>query len=242
MRLGTVHREDVSETECARMRVVLVRGGRIVAELPILDQRMADVDPEARDPAVEPEAQDALELLAHLRVPPVQVGLTGGEVVQVVAAPLLVERPGGAAAEDRPPVVRHLVCPDVEVRPIAEPGMAVGRVVRDEVEEDANPAPGGLRDQRVDVRQGSELRVHVGVVGDVVTPVDVRRRVDRVEPDSVDAQPFEVVQLRGQAVEVAHAVAVSVGERPGVDLVEDALTPPGFGHRSGTLPGRRPAK
>ena len=43
-------------------------GGRVVGQAVRLDQAVRDVDAEAVDAAVEPEAQDAGELLAHLRV------------------------------------------------------------------------------------------------------------------------------------------------------------------------------
>ena len=56
-----------------------------VAQLAVLDQPVRDVDTEAGDAAVEPEAEDAVELGADVRVPPVEVGLLGRELVQVVA-------------------------------------------------------------------------------------------------------------------------------------------------------------
>src|SRR3546814_4534737 len=55
---------------------------------------------------------------------------------QVVPPAVRVELPRGAAAEDRPPVVRHLVGPDVVLRAIAEPWMLVRRVVGNERSEE----------------------------------------------------------------------------------------------------------
>ena len=81
-------------------------GDRVVAELAVLHERVRDVDPEAGDAAVEPEAEDPVELVANLVAPPVQVGLLRQEVVEVVLAAALVERPCGAV-EDRDPVVRR---------------------------------------------------------------------------------------------------------------------------------------
>ena len=43
--------------------------------------------------AVEPEAKDAVELVADVRVPPVEVGLLRRELVQVVALAVVVVRP-----------------------------------------------------------------------------------------------------------------------------------------------------
>jgi hypothetical protein len=97
--------------------------------------------------------------------------------VEVVPAPLVVERPGGAAAEDRLPVVRDLVGPDVEVGPFPKPGMPVRGVVGDEVEQDADPAGACFRDEAIEILERAEVGMDPGVVRDVVAPVDVRRGV-----------------------------------------------------------------
>src|SRR5690606_21167193 len=92
-----------------------------------LDQAARDLDAEAVHAAVEPEAQDAAELLVDLRVVPVEVGLAAVEEVQV---PLAVVLPGaaggvgavahagpGGATEHRLPVVRRLL-------PVLTPALA----------------------------------------------------------------------------------------------------------------------
>ena len=81
-------------------------------------------------------------------------------------------------------------------------------------------------DELVEVGQGAEHRVDVLVVGDVVAVVVLRRAVDRGEPDDVDAQRGEVVEPADDAAQVADAVAVGVGERARVDLVDDGAAPP----------------
>jgi hypothetical protein len=50
--------------------------------------------------------------------------------------------------------------------------------------------------------------MNVVIVGDVVTPIAVRRRKGRAEPHGVDAEPLEVVELRDQPLQVAAAVGV----------------------------------
>src|SRR5690606_6530329 len=64
------------------------------------------------------------------------------------------------------------------------------------------------------------------VVGDVVAAVGQRRRVPGVDPDGVDAEPGEVVELAAQAGDVAGAVTVPVGEAADVHLVDDGVAPP----------------
>jgi hypothetical protein len=59
------------------------------------------------------------------------------------------------------------------------------------------------------------------VVGDVVAAVAQRARVHRQQPDAVDPEPLEVVELLDQAAEVAGAVVVAVEEPAQVNLIED---------------------
>ena len=80
--------------------------------------------------------------------------------------------------------------------------------------------------QVVEVGQGPEQRVDVAVVAHVVAEVGHRRAEDRREPDGVDAQPGQVVEVAGEASQITDAVAARVGERPRIDLVHDRRLPP----------------
>ena len=57
-------------------------------------------------------------------------------------------------------------------------------------------------DQLVELRQRAEQRVDALVVADVVAVVGLRRRVDRREPQDVDAEVGQVVQALQDAAEV----------------------------------------
>jgi hypothetical protein len=103
------------------------------------------------------------------------------------------------------------VAPHVEVavRPVRvaaaglEPGVLVARVVDGEVGDDPD-APGvRLRDELGEVRQRAELGQDGDVVADVVARRRAGRRVERRDPEAVDAEPLDVVELGDQAVEVA---------------------------------------
>ena len=75
--------------------------------------------------------------------------------------------------------------------------------------------------KRLEVLDGAVVGVDREEVGDVVAAVAERRLVHRQEPDAVDAEPLEVVELLDQPAEVAGAVVVPVEEPADVDLVED---------------------
>jgi len=81
-------------------------------------------------------------------------------------------------------------------------------------------------DEPVEVGEGAILRVDVVVVRDVVAEVDLRRGIDGREPDGVDAQALQIVEARGDAIEVANTVGVRVLKAARIDFVDDRVLPP----------------
>src|SRR6266545_308853 len=125
--------------------------------------------------------------------------------------------------------------------------MVGGRVVHDEVGDDAHTALMGLIDEALEIVHEPVVGMDREEVGDVVAPVAQWRLVHRQEPDAVDAEPLQVVELLDQPAEVAGAVVVAVEEAADVDLVEDrGLEPeriplePVPGLRHGCPPGHCP--
>ena len=51
-----------------------------------------------------------------------------------------------------------------------------------------------IADQRVEVGERTEQRIHVSVVGDVVSAIGLWRWVERGQPDAIDAQRRQVVE------------------------------------------------
>ena len=109
---------------------------------------------------------------------------------------------------------------------LQEPRVLVAGVVGHPVDDDPEAAVVGLGDQAVEVGEGAEQRVDVAVVGHVVAEIGHGRGVERRQPQGVDAQPGQVVEVAADPVEVADPVAGGVAERPRVDLVDDGGLPP----------------
>ena len=99
-------------------------------------------------------------------------------------------------------------------------------MVDDEVHHQLHVPRVQLRDQLVELLERAEQRVDVVVVGDVVAVVDHRRAVDRAQPDDVDTEQLEIVQVVQDPAEVADAVTVAVGEAARVHLVDHGGLPP----------------
>ena len=152
-----------------------------------LEQVGHGVEPHAVDAHVEPEVARPEDGFLDARVLEVQVGLVRVEAVPVVGARDLVPRPVGdlEVLEDDARVLVALVgaAPDIEVaidaaRPRAaralEPGVLVGRVVADQLGDDADAAAMRFLDELMHVAEVAEHRVDARVVGDVVAVVAER--------------------------------------------------------------------
>ena len=101
----------------------------------------------------------------------------------------------------------------------------------------ASPRSWAARDEPVEVVHRAEQRIDRRVVRDVVAEVEARRGVDRREPDRVDPERLEVVEMGRDPGQVADPVAVAVGEAARVDLVDDAAPPPVGRQGTGAWPG-----
>ena len=118
-RLRIIGRVDREQAVVLAMPRAPTGIGWVVAEARVLDQVLEGVEAEAVGAAVEPEAHRLEHRALEGGVSPVEIGLRGEELVEVVLMGGRVERPA-AAAEDRQPVVRRAavrrgVAPDVPV-------------------------------------------------------------------------------------------------------------------------------
>jgi hypothetical protein len=127
------------------------------------------------------------------------------------------------------------VAPDVEIAPdgaflgvagALEPGVLVGGVVDDELDQNADAAIVRRFNERAEVVHRAEGGVDVAIVADVVAVVAHRRREERQDPQARYAEVFDVVELRRQPREIADTVVVCVEKRFDVHLVDDRVLEP----------------
>ena len=217
------------------------RIGRLLAERGILDEQRRRVDAHACDAAIEPKAQNVLVLDPDIEVRPVEIGLLGGEQMEVPLA-VVDARPRGPS-EDRLPAVRRigplLTLPGPEPEPVAlgragrrgesllEPAMFARDVIGHDIDDRANPELARLGDQLLGFVERPERRVDRAIVDNVVPVVGERRGIPGAEPEGVDAEVAQIGKLGAHTGEVADPVPVPVGEAPNVDLVDDRVAPPG---------------
>ena len=217
-----------------------VRLGQVLAvgALP-LEQVRHRVKAEAVDAEVQPEPQDVDHRLLHRRIVVVQVRLVGEEAVPVELPAHRIERPVRLLGvdEDDPGVGVALagIAPHVEVAVRAvrvpprllKPGVGVGGVIHHQVGDDPDAAPVRGVQQRHEIVDGAELGQHLVEVADVVAAVAQRRIVERRQPQTVHAEPLQVVELLDQPAQIPGAVGVGVVERAHQHLVEHRAFEPG---------------
>ncbi len=177
-----------------------------------LEQVRHGVEAEAVEAEVEPEAHHVEHGLGHLGVVVVEVGLVVEEPVPEVLAALRVVGPVRRLGvdEDHPGLGPALVvvAPHVPVglrvgavlSALLEPRVLVGRVVHHHVGDDPDAPAVGLARSGPGVLDVAVLREHGEEVADVVAAVAQGRLVEGQQPEAVDAEPLEVVELLGEAL------------------------------------------
>ena len=104
--------------------------------------------------------------------------------------------------------------------------MLVGGVIDDQLGDDLQPAAMRLVDEVAKVIERAVVGVHVAVVGDVVAVVAQGRRIERQQPDRVDAQLLNVIEPLRESGKIADAVARRIVKRLDVHLIDDGVLVP----------------
>ena len=72
----------------------------------------------------------------------------------------------------------------------------------------------------------AELGINVHVVRNIIAAIRSGGWIQGRKPDSIAAQALDIIQLFNHAVQIAHAIAVSVPEAPGPDLIKHGILIP----------------
>ena len=229
------------EIERPRARLAGVGRGRIVAQLRIVHREIDRVHAKAVDAAIKPEAQHVQQGCLHRRVVHVELRLLLQEIVHVILAAPRVPGPG-RAAEDRLPVARRAavglgIGPDIPGglvgvgarAAVDEPGVLVRTVREDLVDQHLEAESVRARDQRVEILERAEDRIDPAIIGHVIAEILHRRREEGREPDRIDAEIRDMVELRGNPRQIADAIAVRIGKAARIDLIDACALPPGAG-------------
>src|SRR3954471_13285192 len=107
-----------------------------------------------------------------------------------------------------------------------KPGMLIRGVVDDQLGDHPQLSPLGLLHEAAKVLHRAEIGIDVTVVRNVITVVAPRRWIEWQQPQGGDPEILEIVQLAGEAGEISDTVAVAVGKRLDVKLINDGVFEP----------------
>ena len=196
------------------------------------------VEAEAIDAEIGPEAQHIEHRFLHRRIVIVQIRLVGEEAVPVVLATHRVIGPVGILGIDKDNacarVSVRVISPDIKAAVgairisarLLKPLMGIGGVVHHQVSNNADTARMGLVEKHLKILDRAKLVEHGAEVADIVTAVAQRGVVERRQPEAVNAQPLQIIELLRQPFEVAGAVVVGVEEGPDEHLIEHRAAVP----------------
>ena len=154
-----------------------------------------------------------------------------GEVVDQIVAVALTDAAYHAVLARRVP---HALGEDVAVVILAretglcalEPLVRIAGVTGHKVEQDLHITLMRLVEQVHEVVHRAVARRDFFVVAHIVAGVHERRVIDGVDPDRVAAESFDVIELDGDASQIADAVRVAVAEALGINLVKNSVFQP----------------
>ena len=100
-------------------------------------------------------------------------------------------------------------------------------MVDNEVKDDTHTTCMSLIDQPLEIFECAVWSIYVFIVADIISHVNLRTVVHRTNPDYVNTNRADVVQLRDDTLEVSYTIAIGVLKGSGVDLIDDTILPPG---------------
>ena len=214
------------------------RRRRIVPQLRVVHGEIDGVKAEAVNATVQPEAGDLKQGVLDCRIVQVELRLLRQEVVHVVLAASGVPSPGRTGEDGLPVVgwrtIGTRVRPDIPVRSgpaaglatVVEPRMLVRCVRKHQIGDDLEAEGMGACDQAIEIGQGSEYGIDVAIVCHVIAEILHGRGEEGAEPDGVDAERGDMIEVPGNAGQIPNAVAVRISETARIDLIDHSPAPP----------------
>lgn len=98
--------------------------------------------------------------------------------------------------------------------------MLITGMIRDQIHHNAHAAFLTFRQQRVEIRHRSEIRMDVVIIADVITVIGIGGTIYRREPDQIHAQILQMIQPAQNALEIADSIMIGILERARPDLIK----------------------
>lgn len=105
--------------------------------------------------------------------------------------------------------------------------MLITSVIHYQIHEELHAPFMAPLDQLFHICDRTVFRGNVVVISDIISHVNLRRLIRGTEPNDIDTEVLDVVELRNDTGDITDTVIVGVLERARPDLIYGAFLPPG---------------
>ena len=192
----------------------------------IFSNDIYDIKAEALDSFVPPKIHHFKELFTNIGIAPVKISLSHIIEMQIIFARIAKWRPGTAAKLGQP--VRWLISQDKEVlivgipsQCLLEPIMLNRAMIENHIQHKVNTMLLADLDHLFKIRHISKDRINRSIVRNIITIVPLRTRIERIEPDHIHSQLFQVRKFFNNPAKISQTVASCVFKRFWINLVDN---------------------
>ena len=192
----------------------------------IFSDDIDDIKAEALDSFISPKIHHLEELLTNIGVAPVKISLSHIIEMQIIFARIAKWRPGTATKLGQP--VRWLIPQDKEFLIVGipsqrflEPLMLNRAMIENHIQHKVNTMLLADLDHLFKICHISKDRVYRSVIRNIVTIVPLWTRVERIEPDHIHSQLFQIRKLFNNPAKISQTVARRIFKRFWIDLVDN---------------------
>ena len=131
--------------------------------------------------------------------------------------------------------LRNIVHPDIIVAVtlvriflgrLLKPGTLGAGMSCHQVETNLHATLMGLIDQSNQIGIGTESRIYLVEIDDIIATIKPSRLKDRIEPEGVHTQRLDVIQLGSDTRQIANTIAISIHIGRWINLIEKCITQP----------------
>ncbi len=204
----------------------------------ILGNKLECVHSKAIDALFQPEFHDVINFLPYLGIFPFKIRLLLGKVVQVIGVSEAIVLPGVVIdikeAEPwwrfsifcGPPMVIVSVGVIARASGLLEPMVLIAAVVYYQIHDQTDTPVVHTLQHFIKILHGAEFRHDCPVIANIIAHICIGGFINRIKPNSINAQALQVIQFRDDAPQVSYPISVAVFKTAGIYLVNHNFFPP----------------
>ena len=187
---------------------------------------------EAINSLFAPPGHHIVHFLTYFRIIPVQIRLLFGEQVQIIHLSVLIILPC-RTAKARAPVI-FFFPPDIIIMvwiflrfpALHKPSMLIRGMVYHQIHDDLQPSLMGLFQHLIEILHRTELFHDRLIIANIISVVVIRRLIHRRQPDHIDAQLLQIIQLGRNSFQISDTIPIAIHKASRIDLIHHRFFPP----------------